>query len=43
LEARGVSLRAVTDTLLAEGLTAFERSFVTLLEGLTRKRASVSA
>ena len=43
LEARGVSLRSVTDTLLAEGLTAFERSFVTLLEGLTRKRASVSA
>jgi transaldolase len=41
LEARGVSLQAVTDTLLAEGLASFEQSFVTLLAGLARKRAAL--
>lgn len=43
LEARGISLQAVTDTLLLEGLASFEQSFVTLLDGLTRKRAALSA
>lgn len=43
LEAHGVSLQAVTDTLLAEGLAAFEQSFVTLLAGLARKRAVLAA
>lgn len=43
LEARGIALGTVTDTLLAEGLAAFEQSFVTLLAGLTRKRAALSA
>ncbi len=42
LEARGISLRTVTDTLLAEGLAAFEQSFVTLLAGLERKRAALA-
>lgn len=43
LEAHGVSLQAVTDTLLAEGLASFEQSFVTLLAGLARKRAALAA
>ncbi len=42
LEAQGVSLQAVTDTLLAEGLASFEQSFVTLLAGLGRKRAALA-
>ncbi|WP_337171187.1 transaldolase [Gemmatimonas aurantiaca] len=41
LEAQGISLQAVTDTLLAEGLASFEQSFVTLLAGLGRKRATL--
>jgi transaldolase len=41
LEAAGVSLQAVTDRLLAEGLASFEQSFVTLLAGLARKRAAL--
>ncbi len=43
LEAVGVSLRAVTDRLLADGLASFEQSFVTLLAGLARKRASLAS
>lgn len=43
LEASGVSLQQVTDTLLAEGLASFEQSFVTLLAGLARKRAALAA
>ena len=43
LEAAGVSLQAVTDTLLRDGLASFEQSFVTLLAGLARKRALLSA
>lgn len=43
LEANGVSLQAITDTLLAEGLASFEQSFVTLLAGLARKRAALAA
>jgi len=43
LEAKGVSLQAVTDTLLAEGLASFEQSFVTLLAGLARKRSALAA
>jgi transaldolase len=43
LEATGVSLQTVTDTLLAEGLGSFEQSFVTLLAGLARKRAALAA
>ncbi len=43
LEAHGVSLQTVTDTLLAEGLASFEQSFVTLLAGLARKRAALAA
>jgi transaldolase len=42
LEAHGVSLQAVTDTLLAEGLASFEQSFVTLLSGLNRKRTALA-
>ncbi|MCE2955166.1 MAG: transaldolase [Gemmatimonas sp.] len=42
LEAHGVSLQSVTDTLLAEGLASFEQSFVTLLAGLARKRAALA-
>lgn len=43
LEANGVALQQVTDTLLAEGLASFEQSFVTLLAGLARKRAALAA
>lgn len=43
LEAAGVSLRTVTDRLLAEGLASFEQSFVTLLAGLARKRAALAS
>jgi hypothetical protein len=43
LEAAGVSLQAVTDTLLVEGLASFEQSFVTLLAGLARKRAALAS
>lgn len=42
LEAHGISLRGVTDTLLSEGLASFEQSFVTLLAGLDRKRAMLA-
>lgn len=42
LEAQGISLQSVTDTLLAEGLASFEQSFVTLLAGLGRKRAALA-
>ena len=43
LESQGVSLQAVTDTLLADGLASFEHSFVTLLAGLNRKRATLAS
>jgi len=43
LESHGVSLQAVTGTLLAEGLASFEQSFVTLLSGLHRKRAALAS
>lgn len=43
LESHGVSLQAVTDTLLAEGLASFEQSFVTLLSGLNRKRSALAS
>ena len=42
LESRGISMKAVTDTLLIEGLASFEKSFVTLLAGLDRKRAAMT-
>jgi len=42
LETHGVSMDAVTDTLLTEGLASFEQSFVTLLAGIARKRASLA-
>lgn len=43
LESHGISMRAVTDTLLTEGLASFEKSFVTLLAGLGSKRASLAS
>lgn len=42
LEAHGIALAEVTDTLLREGLAAFEHSFVTLLAGLRAKRAALA-
>jgi len=41
LAEHGVSLTAVTDTLLTDGLASFEHSFVTLLAGIARKRAAL--
>ncbi|MEQ1692650.1 MAG: transaldolase family protein, partial [Gemmatimonas sp.] len=43
LESAGVSVRAVTDRLLEEGLASFEHSFVTLLAGLASKRAALAS
>src|SRR5919199_3616515 len=37
LEALGVSMRAVTDKLLADGLAAFQKSFDSLIAGLEKK------
>jgi len=37
LESLGISLNAVTDKLLADGLSSFQQSFDTLLAGLSRK------
>lgn len=41
LAAAGIDLAQVTDTLLAEGVAAFQRSFDSLLAGLARKSASL--
>lgn len=41
LEASGISLEVVTDSLLAEGLVAFERAMATLQDGLAKKRADI--
>lgn len=43
LEAHGISLQAVTETLLTDGLASFEHSFTTLLDGLARKRVALAA
>lgn len=43
LAAHGIPLAEVTDTLLREGLAAFEQSFVSLLAGLRRKRGALAA
>jgi len=41
LAAVGIDISQVTDTLLAEGVASFQRSFETLLAGLARKSASL--
>ena len=43
VERAGVSLRAVTDKLLVDGLRSFEKSFDTLIGGLERKTREVGA
>jgi len=43
LEAFGVSLTGITDTLLREGLASFEKSFDTLIAGLEAKRRKLGA
>lgn len=43
LDTHGISLKAVTDQLLKEGIKSFEQSFVTLQAGLERKRAALKA
>jgi transaldolase len=43
LEAAGISLDEVTAKLLTEGVASFQRSFDTLLAGLSRKTASLVA
>ena len=42
LAAHNVSLQAVTDQLLDEGVASFEKSFVTLQAGLERKRTALA-
>jgi transaldolase len=41
LEAAGISVAQVTQQLLSEGVSSFQRSFDTLLAGLSRKTASL--
>ncbi len=41
LEQAGVSMRDVTDKLLADGLASFQKSFDTLIAGLERKAAAL--
>jgi len=43
LEAVGISIAQVTEQLLSEGVSSFQRSFDTLLAGLSRKTASLVA
>jgi transaldolase len=43
LEAVGISVAQVTQQLLSEGVSSFQRSFDTLLAGLSRKTASLVA
>jgi transaldolase len=43
LEAVGISLAQVTEQLLTDGVASFQRSFDTLLAGLSRKTASLVA
>jgi transaldolase len=42
LEENGVSMRDVTDKLLADGLASFQKSFDTLLSGLQTKRKALA-
>jgi transaldolase len=41
LEAQGIALDVVTDTLLAEGLASFQKSFDTLIAGIEHKTATL--
>jgi len=41
VEAQGISMRNVTDQLLGEGLSSFQKAFDTLLAGLERKAAAL--
>ncbi|MBX3175060.1 MAG: transaldolase [Gemmatimonadaceae bacterium] len=41
LESLGISLDAVTDTLLSEGLASFQKSFDTLVAGIEQKTAAL--
>jgi transaldolase len=41
IEAAGVSMKEVTDKLLADGLTSFQKSFETLIAGLEKKTKSL--
>jgi transaldolase len=41
LEALGISLDAVTDKLLADGLASFQKSFDTLVAGIEQKTAAL--
>jgi transaldolase len=41
IEAAGVSMREVTDKLLADGLASFQKSFETLIGGLEKKTRSL--
>ena len=43
LEKAGISMKDVTDKLLADGLASFQKSFDTLIAGLEKKRGLVGA
>lgn len=43
LETVGITLDVVTDTLLAEGLASFQKSFDTLIAGIEQKTAALAA
>ena len=41
IEAVGISMKDVTDTLLREGLASFQKSFDTLTSGIAKKMSSL--
>ncbi len=43
IEAVGISMKDVTDTLLREGLASFQRSFDSLTEGIAKKMSALAA
>jgi transaldolase len=42
VEAVGISIKDVTDTLLREGLASFQKSFDTLTAGISKKMSSLA-
>jgi len=43
VEAVGISMKDVTDTLLKEGLASFQKSFDSLTAGIAKKMSSLAA
>jgi transaldolase len=43
IEAVGISMKDVTDKLLADGLASFQKSFDTLIAGIEKKTSQLTA